>query len=226
MARLDVLIGICSTETWNSDFGMSMLGLVGDFSHKYEDFDEQTMRPLKKEGSILPNMRHEIMRSAFEMGMTHLFFVDTDQVFPHYTLRQLVSWKKPVVACNIPVKKFPSTPTARQYNNDAAGKLVYSVGVAKKLEKIWRVGTGIMLIDLEPFKHIPAPWFPMKWKGEEAGYQGEDWGFCQICEQYNIPIYVDHELSREIAHVGKMRYTHDLILAGDGKPLRNLVAIK
>ena len=76
------------------------------------------------------------------------------------------------------------------------------------MQKVWRVGTGVMLIKLSVFDKLEQPWFPVEWNPALNDYTGEDWAFCAALERAGIPIHIDAGLSREIGHVGDFRYEH------------------
>lgn len=210
--KLDVLVAIPSRDTWNSDFGMCLVQLVADFSRKYEGFDEQRIRVQKKEGSILSNQREGLAQAALEFGCTHLLFLDTDQTFPPTTLRQLVAWDKPIVACNVAIKTFPTAPTARLFSKqDAKGGVLFTWSDSVGLAPVWRIGTGVMLVETRVFRKIPEPWFPQRWMEETKTFQGEDWCFCEKAEAYGFHPMIDQGLSWQIGHVGKLEFKHDLI---------------
>ena len=42
-------------------------------------------------------------------------------------------------------------------------------------------------------------------------YQGEDWAFCEACEKAGIPIFIDHDVSKLVGHVGNYEYTTAVI---------------
>lgn len=210
--KLDVFVGLASRDTWSSDFGMCMIQLVADFAQKYEGFDEQRIRVDKKEGSILPNQREGLAQKALELGCTHLLFIDTDQTFPPSALRRMLSWKEPIVACNVAIKTFPTAPTARLFTKgNTKGGLLFTWSDSVGLAPVWRIGTGIMLIDTKVLRKIPEPWFPNRWMEETKTFQGEDWCFCEKAEAYGFHPVVDQALSWQVGHVGKMEYKHDLI---------------
>lgn len=71
-----------------------------------------------------------------------------------------------------------------------------------------------MLIDLSIFKDItpwPQPLFSQRWIEEIQDYSGEDWGFCEWLEEHGIPIFIDHELSNQVGHIGEFEYNHSLV---------------
>ncbi len=210
MRELKLIIGVPSTGKWEADFGLSLVQLFADATRKFEGWDNQQMMVLHKRGSILPQMRQQMLEQAIARKATHVLFLDSDQRFPHWTLRRLVHWGKPVVAANVPTKQIPSNPSARQFDpHQRGGRKVYTRAGMDGLEQVWRVGTGIMLVELAAVKDLPKPWFPVLWKEEIGDFQGEDWGFCEVLEKAGIPIYVDHKLSWEVEHLGVFRYAHD-----------------
>lgn len=208
--RADVMVCIPSTDVWKSDFGMALLGLAMDFSRKIEGYDWQYLRFFKKEGSLLPSMRHKMVRRAIAKGCTHVLFLDSDQWFPPETLRQLLKHGKDFVACNVATKRDPAAPTARdKLPGNPKGKLVYTLPGMKGLRQVWRIGFGVALVSTFIFTKLPLPWFPIDWKQDRDDFQGEDWGFCAQMEKIHCPLFIDQDLSWEIGHIGKKIYKHE-----------------
>lgn len=208
-----LMIAIPSGGSWQADFAMSMIFMTNFLASRGSVRGRQiNFRVHNKRGSILATMRQSLVQQAIDGGCTHLLFIDSDQVFPADTFHRLMWHERHVVACNVATKMLPSTSTARLADNVP---LITTLDT-KKLTQVWRVGTGIMLLDLNLFKRegMTAPWFDQRWN--EDHYVGEDWGFCEKLEAAGVKIYVDQELSQEIGHIGNLTYTHDLVEMGDG----------
>ena len=204
-----VCLGIPSGATWAAQFATSLWGMTIDSlmqltpGYSHIDLALQNTR-----GSTLWTQRSKIMQDAVTRGCTHLLFVDSDQTFPPATLRRLLAHKKPVVAANVAVKQIPAFPTARKRpHNGGPPAPIFTTLESKGLEEVWRVGTGIMLIDLSIVQELPQPWFKVSW-GDDDDQYGEDWWFCSLVEKAGIPIYIDHDLSWEVGHIGPMEYQH------------------
>lgn len=167
-----------------------------------------------RQGSMLAQMRDECVQRALDTeDATHLLFVDSDMVFPAETLIELLRHDTYVVACNCPVKTLPTQPTVRMRAGD--GQLVaLNQRDARKfqssLQKVYRIGTGIMLINLNVFRMMQPPYFEFSYDKEHKKHVGEDWTFCQKLDELNIPIYVDFAVSDYVGHVGDLIYTHDM----------------
>jgi hypothetical protein len=203
-----IMIGIPSTSDWKADFAMSMLGLVASAQQPLANGGKIGMlRFHNAKGSILPKSRELLAETAIREGATHLLFVDSDMTFPPFTLHQLLRHEKSVVAANCVTKVLPALPTARQFKIGVpAGELVDS-RERRGLSKVWRVGTGVMLVETAVLKQLPKPWFPITWNPDNNDYVGEDWNFCRACEEAGIDIWIDNELSKHIGHIGAYTFT-------------------
>lgn len=206
-----VCVGIPSQELWHAKFGMCLLHMFLDAMVKEVPGIGrlQGVRIHNVQSSTIWRSRQQLIDLAMEDGCTHLLFVDCDQTFPAQTLRRMLYHQKAVMACNIAVKQFPSLPTARKWLNDGPAP-IFTTKESKGIERVWRIGTGIMLIDLSIMKSVAEPWFQVSSVVDGTQY-GEDWWFCQQVEQAGFDIWIDHELSWEVGHIGPMTYGHEHI---------------
>lgn len=196
-----VLIGVLTTGSVPTLFMTSMLDMVCWLKHDKVDSDVHTVN-----GSLITKSRNICAQKAVDEGFTHLLFIDSDQVFPPTTPNQLFSHRLPIVACNIATKVIPPQRTACLRPKD--GKTHKDARVPMRtagLEKIWRVGCGVMMIETEVFHRIPKPWFHFGWD-DQNGITGEDWYFLQKTEEAGIPLYCDHDLSARVGHLGSFNY--------------------
>ncbi len=211
MKEIRLVIAIPSTQTWEAEFGMSLvfftnyLAAHGAIGKKAVQF-----RVHNKRGSILASMREDLVKQAVEGDATHLLFIDSDQTFPADIFHRMMKWGKQIVAANITTKMLPPSTTARI----ADGVPLFTSETDKSLEEVWRVGTGIMLINLNVFKRegMEAPWFNQHWNPEQGNYVGEDWAFCEKLQKAGVKLYVDQGVSWEVGHLGKLAYGHDMVI--------------
>lgn len=204
-----VFIGIPSQSDWKADFGLALAMMTASSGKplKGGGFIER-IQLWNTKGSILPRSRERLAEKALEHECSHLLFLDSDMTFPQWTLHQLLSHNKAVIGANCATKAIPSSSTARNKTENYAGVPVDSRGQSG-ISKVWRVGTGVMLIQTSVFAQMPKPWFPITWNPEIKDYTGEDWGFCEKLDEMGIPIWIDHTLSTQIGHIGSYTYTHD-----------------
>ena len=182
-------------------------------------YDKVELQLHNAKGSILPASRQRILKAALEAGATHLLFIDSDQTFPADLAHRLLSHGKLVVGCNVATKVLPPSTTARMKDGTASGAPFYTERDSKDLVKVWRLGTGVLLLNLNIFKREELkkpPHFQVEWNEERGDYTGEDWFFMERLEKAGVSIWVDQSLSRQIGHVGSLNYGHDMIAAHRG----------
>ena len=203
-------IGVPSMSTWDADFGIDLAFLTAFLTSPLHDGKHVHLSILNKRGSMLANMREQMVQQALNENYHYLLFIDSDQTFPHDLFHRLYKRQKQVVACNVATKAIPSWPTARLKSDTTAGEPLFTKPGDKDLVEVWRIGTGVMLIDLNIFKRrgMVSPWFAPKWNPELHDYSGEDWGFCEKLQECGVKLYVDHDVSQDIGHVGKFEYKH------------------
>lgn len=208
-----VLIAIPGAS-WDHQMGMCLTTMVTHILTRPMKGVRQIIFSIKSEaGSDLSQLRQSAVDQALLNDFDFLLMIDTDQTFPSNLLYRMLHWKMPIVACNIPNKAIPSTPTARSFNpNHKGGDVVYSDPGKHGLERVWRVGTGIILLDCDLLKKVPWPHFDAGWDMELKHRRGEDWSLLEKIEKHTGELpYIDHGLSREIGHRGTFTVTHDWV---------------
>lgn len=208
-----VIVGVPSNTTWLAEFGVDLVNLVASFTKKpVPGYKSQELRVVNVRSSILPKNRLNLVKAAQAAQATHILFLDSDHSFPPDLIHRLAKHKKMVVAANCVTKQVPANTTARAKSQlRAQGDPVYSDPDMHGLEAVWRVGTGVMLVAMSVFKLIGRGVWDMTYLPEADDYQGEDWSFCQACEKQGVPIFVDHDVSRLVGHIGNFRFTHDWV---------------
>lgn len=213
--NLKVAIGIPSNGYWLTDFATNYCNMIVYFqSHKVGDFKSQFLQTISTKGSILPKSRREIVKIALEMKANYLLWLDTDHTFPRNMLHRLISHNKDVVGANCVTKMIPSHPTARykpKGDDPVQGLPVYTDPSSPELEKVWRLGCGVMLVDMKVYRKIGPNVFDMLYRSDVDAYQGEDWSMCEAIEKAGFEIWVDHPLSDQVGHVGLYNFTHDVV---------------
>ena len=163
------------------------------------------------EGSIA-DARNSIVFQALESGCSHLLMMDTDQVYPENTLRQLLSNDKDV--CGVAVHRRWK-PYDRIFLRGEVGKYLnvpdeeaYSGDVIE----VDATGSGCLLIKMEVFDRLKYPWF--EFTLNEGKPVGEDINFCSKVRESGISIFVDTSI--EVGHLHTIsigRWTHEIYKA-------------
>lgn len=204
----DYWIPICvpTRDLWKCEFGQSVCNMVGrchiDHTRPLQDFRVYTNVSIAS-GSGIAELRNILVNKAIKYEeTTHILFVDDDQMFPADSIHQLAKHDLPIVAANIVRKESnPRTNSKKIDSPDCIFTLPNSTG----LEEVESVGTGMMLIKREVFEALKEPYFFY----DVEKNVGEDVNFCRKARDAGFKIYIDHDLSKDVKHVGHFYWGHE-----------------
>jgi glycosyltransferase involved in cell wall biosynthesis len=157
-------------------------------------------------GTLIADQRAKLARMALTSGADYALYLDSDMRFPPYLLEKLVAHGKDIVACNYATRRLPVKTVA--FSDFATLKCIYSHD-RTGLEEVDAIGMGAMLVKTEVFRKLPQPWFNVSYLPSGGMYVGEDIYFCKLAQAHGFKVWVDHDLSKDVKHIGKMEFTHD-----------------
>lgn len=144
------------------------------------------------QGTLLPNQRTELVKRSIEGHAAHILFLDSDMRFPPDLIDRLKAHDKDIAGVN--------------YRHRQADK--WTAGVSSKgktgLKETDAIGFGAILIKTKVFMNLPEPWFATPYDGVE--FVSDDVYFCHVAHENGYKIYIDHDLSQEIKHIGTKEY--------------------
>jgi hypothetical protein len=148
--------------------------------------------------SILPHSRYTLVKQSQRHSATHLLFLDSDMTFPGDTLVRLLQHDKDMVGINAMSRRPPHNTTAWIGPDVAAVTTPDSTG----LEKAWRTGFAVVMVKAEVFAAMDAPYFDYQYIPEKDQFRGEDYVFFDRARAAGFELYIDHDLSKQVNHMG------------------------
>ena len=161
------------------------------------------------QGTLIANQRAELCLDAMREDCSHVLFIDSDMRFPQDMIGRLLKHDLDIVATNCARRRMPTGPTAQLYKENGERELVWTMPESTGLQEVGSVGMGVMLIKREVFEALAEPWFETPWRVDKRGYIGEDVFFCQKAAAAGFKIWIDHDVSKEIGHIGTFEFKHD-----------------
>jgi hypothetical protein len=161
------------------------------------------------QGTLIANQRAELSLDAMQENCSHVLFVDSDMRFPQDMIGRLLKHDLDIVATNCARRRMPTGPTAQLYKENGERELVWTMPDSSGLQEVGSVGMGVMLIKANVFAALSEPWFETPWRHDKRGYIGEDVFFCQKAAAAGFKIHIDHDVSKEIGHIGMFEFKHD-----------------
>jgi hypothetical protein len=174
---------------------------------------ELTLGSFVSKGTMIFNQRIDLVREAMNEGCEWIMWLDTDMRFPRDMLVRLLAHKKDIVAANYVTRQVPPEPVSFQLTDD--GKLwrrVPTLAASTGLEKVTGAPMGCMLTSAKVFKKMDKPDVPMFWfqySTKNHTTLGEDIYFCINAGRYGFDIFIDHDLSKQVRHVGIFEFGHE-----------------
>ena len=155
-------------------------------------------------GTLIFTQRERLSEEALKWKADYLLWIDSDMRFPKDSLEVLLSRNKDIVGVNATTRVEPIKPTA--LNLEITSKTEHAWHPVnslhkKGIEQVTAVGFGMTLVKADILGKIPRPWFNVMWS-DHGAIIGEDIHFCVKAQDAGYQVYVDHELSSVIGHIG------------------------
>ncbi len=145
--------------------------------------------------SMLPYTRARVIDMALSAGATHLLLLDADMTYPANVAWRLWAHGRPFVACNAVTRRPPHRWTAVDRENKPLDS-----SRLEGLGKAYACGVAVAMVEARVIEKLERPLFDFFWTGK--GWRGEDHYFCEKVRSVGFQPMIDHDLSREIGHVG------------------------
>jgi hypothetical protein len=157
--------------------------------------------------SNLVENRHVLVSRAFQFEATHMLFWDADIKVPADAIVRLVNHHLPIVAINYAKKEPEARPTAYIDTDEYVGPC-FTQAHHTGLQAVSSCGFGLMLIEMSVLQAMKTPLFQFSQDGPEGiQTETEDVFFCRKAREAGFDIVIDHDLSKQCAHLGDFEYT-------------------
>lgn len=215
----EVKVAVCipTAGTVRMGFAYSLAGMVAHFAaNKVPTVPEAkiTLSMRVMESSNWITNRERLAKQCVELGDTHLMFLDDDMTFAPQVLQILLGRRQDVVTTNYLIKTLPAKDFVAVSPD---GKRVPTKADSEGMEPLMYSGFGVSLIKVDVFKAIPQPWFLPKFNPETGDYTTEDNPFFEKVREAGFTVYVDHDASKLVAHVGSKSWSWDEVVYGEKK---------
>ena len=154
-------------------------------------------------GSEVAMQRQQLVTEALETNCTHIMWIDADMQFPVDTLNILLAANKDIIAGNYATRVPPHRPVAFKSKTNLDSRVLTGTGI----EKVWAVGSGMMLVKREVYENIPLPHYKIEYNETYTSLVGEDIYFCSLANENGYEVNISHDLSDRIAHIGTRAFT-------------------
>lgn len=211
-APVRVAVAVASHDHWEAGFGYSLANLSAHSASQIPTLEEYGVVMVK--GTYVHSARQQALEGILARPqITHVLWLDADMEFPKNALERLLGHDKDVVGINYCMRGYPYEFVALKsvsWDPSGVSKRLFTGHKSTGLEEVDALGFGCVLMKTEPVRRaLPdlnkEPWFWFEWT-EGRRQIGEDVYFCRLLQRAGIKILVDHDLSKDCAHIGRHEY--------------------
>lgn len=193
-------LAICvpSRDTVLAGFALSLSKIVSRLA--YNNIEHKIFMNL---GTVIPQQRNSLTQEALEWKATHILWLDSDMHLPSNTANILLQHDKDIVAAAYSTRVPPYKSTAFLDADDLNSRLDEQHG----LHKVFAVGMGCMLVNTKVYEYLEMPYYQYLYNKDTQDLSGEDIYFCKCANDAGFEIYIDADLSYNVAHYGTKSFT-------------------
>lgn len=201
MTDIRLVIAVPTAGTVRMGFAYSIAGLIARVAAEGIPTRPESVIAIRMdvvESSVIHSNREALCKRAIGADMTHLLFLDDDMIFEPQALDIMLGRRQQVVCTNYLIKTDNPDFVAVGLNGRRLPTLPESTGI----QPIAYSGFGVSLFEVEVFKRTPQPWFLPKFIPESDTYTTEDNPFYERVRDAGHQVYLDHDASKLVSHLG------------------------
>ena len=195
------------------------IALPHTHSHYHRLFVQSFFCIIRPENAVLliPNsdgpldgVRNELCQQALIHGCDHIWWCDTDQVYPPDVLVKLIDRNLPIVCAKVHRRKPPYDPLLKRLNKNRKKDDPFYIDIKydewalrnkpDELIEVDATGFGCNLMAIEVIEKMSKPWFKFNLYPKDRNEPiGEDFYFWNKAKNLGYKIFVDCSIN--IGHI-------------------------
>ncbi len=207
---MKVGIAFPARDMVHADFAFSAMAMVARTAALRPDLALYTFM---ETGTMIFNQRIKLADNCLRVGVDYVLWLDTDMAFPSDTLLRLLAHGRDIVAANCTTRAGKIIPVASDLAESGAIKRrIPTTPESAGLEAVNAVGMGVMLTSIGVLKELRArsePLFWFRYSQEQNLVTSEDFYFCTNATAAGFQVWIDHDLSKQVKHIGIFPFGHE-----------------
>lgn len=208
-ADIRVMVSIPTAGMVPAMFAYSVAGMVARFAaDQVPTVPEASISMILRmvESSNWITNREKLGKMALDEDATHILTLDDDMTFDPRVLEVLLGRRQDVVLTNYLIKSLPPKDFVAV---DLNGRRLPTTARSTGIQPIQYSGFGVGLIKTDVLRKVPRPWFLPKYNAEQFEYTTEDMPFFEKVREAGFMVYVDHDASKMVGHIGRKTWFWD-----------------
>jgi len=161
-------------------------------------------------GSVITIARRNLTDIFMKSDFDYAWWIDSDMKFPIDAPIKLLKRGVPLVGANYRRRRFPNPGFTGMMGQPGNFKELVTDDNSPPMEEVDVLPHGCVMVHRSVYEKIPQPHYLQEYVTELNLEIGEDIYFCRKAKDSGIPVWCDHELSKEIAHIGIFHFNYNL----------------
>jgi hypothetical protein len=161
-------------------------------------------------GSVITIARRNLTDIFLKSDFDFAWWVDSDMKFPIDAPIKLLKRGVPLVGANYRRRRFPNPGFTGMIGQPGSFQELVTDENSPSIEKVDVLPHGMMMVHRSVYEAVPQPHYLQEYVTELNLEIGEDIYFCRKAKAAGIDAWCDHDLSKEIAHIGIFHFNYNL----------------
>ena len=161
-------------------------------------------------GSVVTRGRRSLVELFLDSKCDYIWWLDSDMKFPPDAALRLMARNKDIVGCNYRRRRFPDTSFVSMVGKIGEYRALETTDTSPPMELCDVIPHGCVLAKREVYTKTPAPHYLQEYIKEIDQELGEDVYFCKEVQKAGFEIWIDHELSKHVSHIGTLYFNYNL----------------
>lgn len=161
-------------------------------------------------GSVITIARRNLTEIFLQSDFDYAFWIDSDMKFPIDAPLRLLKRGVPLVGCNYRRRRFPNPGFTGMMGQPGNFQELITDDNSPAMQDVDVLPHGCVLVHRSVYEKTPQPHYIQDYIPEQNLEIGEDIYFCKKARDAGFQVWCDHELSREISHIGIFHFNYNL----------------
>lgn len=161
-------------------------------------------------GSVITIARRNLTDIFLKSDFDYAWWVDSDMKFPIDTPLRLLKRGVPLVGANYRRRRFPNPGFTGMMGQPGSFTELVTDDTSPPMQEVDVLPHGCVMVHRSVYEKMPQPHYLQEFVPELNLEIGEDIYFCRKAKDAGFQVWCDHELSRELAHIGIFHFNYNL----------------
>lgn len=161
-------------------------------------------------GSVITIARRNLVEIFMNSDFDYAWWIDSDMKFPIDTPLRLLQRNVPLVGANYRRRRFPNPGFTGMMGQPGSFTELVTDDNSPAMQDVDVIPHGCVMVHRSVYQKIAQPHYLQEFIPEMNLEIGEDIYFCRKAREAGFQVWCDHELSRELSHIGIFHYNYNL----------------